>query len=514
MQLTNKQQQVYDDMIKFMNNKKKRELILVGYAGTGKTTLISKFLNDICSSIDDQKPLCKRVVLAAPTHKAVNIAKSKINIVNNDNDKNNKAKKKIEIMTIHRLLNYQNFIDSTNGSRYFAKSLVDPNWSIYDLIIIDECSMLNEQIIVDINSQLEKTPKVKIIYVGDSAQLPPVNEDNSKIFTKDIDKLYLDEIIRTKSIKIMELSQAHRFWIEKNILPSLADYHCDNIIFYDLKDKNKWLTEFSKYHQDNNITSAIILCWTNKSVNEYNNYIRRNKFGSDKLNKYEIGETIIFNDFYYIKIIVEDDKTGEKKEKKIPFHTSEQVKVVSIEESKYVLDQFGKIKSDILPLDIIKFMNESISKLNENMKTFKIYELGIHKLDSNKVYKIKTIHDSTIKEYDKVTDDAMIKIIDIKTSVFKLINDTKSENIAKCDMIAELEKKINSLWKAWHMIMFEPFAQLNYGYAITVHKSQGSTFDNVFIDMNDILANKKITETKKCLYTAITRCAERINILL
>jgi exodeoxyribonuclease-5 len=48
-------------------------------------------------------------------------------------------------------------------------------------------------------------------------------------------------------------------------------------------------------------------------------------------------------------------------------------------------------------------------------------------------------------------------------------------------------------------------AQLNYGYCITVHKSQGSTFSNVYIDIADIFVNKSKDEVLKCLYTAITR---------
>jgi len=500
MDLTAKQQLVYDELIKFVNQKKKRELILVGYAGTGKTTLISKFINDICSN-----NICNKVVLAAPTHKAVNIAKSKINIINNTNDK---SKKKIEIMTIHRLLNYQNFIDSTNGTRYFAKSLVDPNWTIYDLIIIDECSMLNEQLINDINSELQKTPNIKIIYVGDSAQLPPVNEETSKIFDKQIDKLYLDEIIRTKSAKIMELSQSHRFWIEGKAMPELSKYSDDNIIIYPYKYKNIWLKRFLKCHSDKNLTNAIILCWTNKNVNAYNDYIRQKKFGSGTLNKYEIGEIIIFNDFHVIKEINEDNK-----EKKIAFHTSEQVKVNDVKESMHFVDLFGKINSNILNKDVIKIINDGITKMNKQLNSFQIYDLSVTKLDSDKIYNIKTIHKNSTTNYSKLIEFVTEYIMNIKTNAFKYIDSSK-DTINKCELVAELEKKMNSIWKAFHMILSEPFAELNYGYAITVHKSQGSTFDNVFIDLSDILDNQKDIEMKKCLYTAITRSANKINILI
>jgi exodeoxyribonuclease-5 len=158
------------------------EIILIGYAGTGKTTLITKFLGDM---LYDKK--CKRIAIAAPTHKAVNIIKNKL--FNNFKNKD-VINKYIEITTIQRLLNYKNYINS-NGERYFSMGSSEPLWSIYDIIIIDECSMLSDQIIDDIQSIIKK-PKnknVKVIYVGDPAQLPPVNQQSSKIFKENIHKI-------------------------------------------------------------------------------------------------------------------------------------------------------------------------------------------------------------------------------------------------------------------------------------------------------------------------------------
>jgi ATP-dependent exoDNAse (exonuclease V) alpha subunit len=84
----------------------------------------------------------------------------------------------------------------------------------------------------------------------------------------------------------------------------------------------------------------------------------------------------------------------------------------------------------------------------------------------------------------------------------------------KCNYQLELEKKINNLYKNWQNIIIDKFAQLNYGYSITVHKSQGSTFTNVFIDILDILSNNNTEETSKCLYTAITRSSNRLELLI
>lgn len=47
--------------------------------------------------------------------------------------------------------------------------------------------------------------------------------------------------------------------------------------------------------------------------------------------------------------------------------------------------------------------------------------------------------------------------------------------------------------------------KLDYGYATTVHKSQGSGYDYVYVNALDIMRNKKKSEMKRCLYTAVSR---------
>jgi ATP-dependent exoDNAse (exonuclease V) alpha subunit len=84
----------------------------------------------------------------------------------------------------------------------------------------------------------------------------------------------------------------------------------------------------------------------------------------------------------------------------------------------------------------------------------------------------------------------------------------------KTEYLNVIEKKINRIWKEWSSNVIDRFAQLNYGYAITVHKSQGSTFKNVFIDIMDIFSNYKQEERIKCLYTAITRSSQSLDLLV
>ena len=59
----------------------------------------------------------------------------------------------------------------------------------------------------------------------------------------------------------------------------------------------------------------------------------------------------------------------------------------------------------------------------------------------------------------------------------------------------------------------KPFHPLQYAYALTVHRSQGSTFQRVFLDLRNLLRNRKTNERNKLLYTAATRASKQMIVL-
>lgn len=565
--LTFEQKIIYDQLIEFTQNKQMNEILLIGYAGTGKTTLMAKFINDIV-----KKKICKRIVMAAPTHKAVNIAKSKLFPDPNKNyDELNKI---INIMTIHRLLNYQSYIGQ-EGEKFFAKGKINPNWSIYDLIVVDECSMLSNQIINDIKELInkEENSRVKIIYIGDPAQLPPVNQSDSKIFDCNIKKLELDKIIRTSNQMIMELSNSHRKWIfskKEEDIPHVGEYESEDIKLFSLENEEtiKWLDDFVniiktngkniknskieilKNHNDldnglekidnliinsnsndllkdqmnmiDNHNNNIILTWTNKKSNIYNKYIREKIFEKKNLSQWEIGEILIFNNFYRINM---NDPDKPENISIINFYTSEQVKLINIKQKEYNFQLLKfKINNNITPELNDKF-RKYYKKINQLIinETLDIYEMTVQKIidlmeNNNNLnipeYVIFSIYPESQKKLNNIIEKIDKYIIDLKTACYKIINQLKVDNMKKCDFQSEVEKKINKLYKEYQNNIIECFAELNYGYCITVHKSQGSTFKNVFIDINDILTNNDTNETSKCLYTAITRSSKTLKLLI
>ncbi len=593
--LSSEQNKVNKELETFvLNDSVNREILLVGYAGTGKTTLITKFLSDM---IYNKK--CKRIAIAAPTHKAVNIIKNKL--FNNLKEVKS-INKYIEITTIHRLLNYQNYINSS-GERCFAKGKTDPLWKIYDIIIIDECSMLSDQIIDDMQDIIKKlqNKNVKIIYVGDPAQLPPVHQQSSKIFKENIKKLYLEKIIRTNCNDIIEISRSQRKWIitgNDDYMPQLEDNK--NVQLYHNTETEIWLEHFIKNYNKSKGDNSVILTWTNGKCNKYNEYIRKSIFNKSKLNKYEIGELLIFNDYY--KKIINDTS--------INFYTSEQVILHNVKEDVHIFDKIKIVKihfdkcygptgisKNVLSIcsECNNIINKTIDKLNKLLeKPIKVYVLDIKKnvsntsenvndlynkynkkickalsklkmkgiksdsfysaygpeeqeytqnyfsdidkyiieqmkiidmfkdnvinnqkmlfVDSNKslsdIISIITIND--VNTYDDIIKNGYDYLTSLKDRLYKEIDKFNEENMVKCEMISEIENKINRIWKMWTTNVIDIFAHLNYGYCITVHKSQGSTFINSYIDVDDILSNNNKDESLKCLYTAITRASNKI----
>ena len=74
----------------------------------------------------------------------------------------------------------------------------------------------------------------------------------------------------------------------------------------------------------------------------------------------------------------------------------------------------------------------------------------------------------------------------------------------------------NRIWTIYYYRTYIwPFANLAYGYAITCHKSQGSTYEKTFVNISNIVGCKKVSEIvrSKSLYTGITRASKQVNLL-
>lgn len=581
--LTSHQKAGARDMLKFIKREQELSFGLYGYAGTGKTTLITEMIGPLLSL-----GLIKSVAFTAPTNKAVNVIKSKIHetltrlvtercpdvdpeesaTINEQVSRLERTGIRIDFVTIHRLLDYQT--DFTNaGGRTFVKA-GNSRMGDYDLIVVDECSMIPIQVVLDVIEEGKKQMKSfnypKVILVGDPAQLPPVNERVSIVFSDELEdyhrpdlmrlleteaydadgffvgktdndsikarltQLYHDiqgqgnyllrQIVRAKDTKLVGMCTDMRHWVIGDIPhPVPYKFRGNTVMLYKYNKEPKHLTKWLGMYVDKLETHkpedvGIILTWTNHQCDEYNTVVRERLFKKDKLKRFEVGDILMMNDFYNItemKEVIDGDKEKHR------FYTSEQIKVLEVSS---VTKKIGILKSKFSKsaqrIRGSQAMEDKYSRTlnrinNTTEREYRCWKLLVQRLCAQ-------TGSGTEKKYWIYVPkrDAMKKLEADRANSTKVIGELRRfyatsyrQQMSQIDM-----EIIKPLWRLWSTAFDEPFANVNYGYCITVHKSQGSTYHNVYIDLNDIFKNRVDNEAKRCAYTALTRASNGVYILV
>jgi Mimiviridae putative DNA helicase len=595
IQFTEEQKTSLWKMYDFMIDPSANTFCFQGYAGTGKTTTIVELVSYLI-----RNSYIKSVAFTAPTNKAVNVIKNKFrphlrSLVKAMFDKNlddnfcfddeigfmEIKNIKISFLTIHKLLNFKTDY-SVSGNMIFVRdrgnSSLIPE---YELVLIDECSMINMDMIDSIFDEIRQIQnlksrgfkrRAKIMFTGDPAQLPPVNEERSSIFSRSEEDLTFGEYMRIMNFKVTEsvisdvesllrhkynklmndLSQMKSFLLT-NVVRSRLDnvthvcnefrhlvadksYDMDSLsmellkLFKSRRKKQKpgrlsmpgvtmyqyevgesrlqtlWFRRFLKSIKNGD--TAIILTWTNRQTDQYNEVIRRKIFrNKGKIKKFEIGDILMLSEFYALDLgedfvtqrlfTSEQIKVIKTDVKSIPLRGFEMIKTKTYQRMK----QYPKINPELEML--IKYMNDEYCQ----GKSVTSWLMKVHRMgeDEKKSMAIMVVDDKDkdeFKRYKSTTNDL------IRNFANKLLHRYKNGQ-------KSIERSvIKPLWIQWRKIFDEPFASVNYGYSITTHKAQGSSFQDVYVDLNDILQNPREHESHKCAYTATTRTSNELHILI
>ena len=180
MELTKKQEEGLRIAIERYKNKEKYTIIS-GFAGTGKSTLVSF----IISALKQYGVTEEEVVFTSFTGKATQVLQKKGN-------KN--------VSTLHKLL-YDFFPKKEGGFIRKPK----PNLEPYKVVVVDECSMVPKELL-----QTLAKHKIYIICLGDPGQLPPINKNDDNHLL-DNPHIFLDEVMRQAAkSEIIQLSMKIR----------------------------------------------------------------------------------------------------------------------------------------------------------------------------------------------------------------------------------------------------------------------------------------------------------------
>lgn len=513
------QRAAYEKLIHFISKQNKEKLFLLnGPAGSGKTFLIANTLG----SMDN------KVIMTAPTNKALTVLR------------NANPLQKARYKTIHSLLGFQRNIDDMGKIDFDTDnevfdSVLSTTLNGRSIVVIDEASMITKKIFYLIEQMVSSEPNVKVIYIGDSFQLPPVNETTSKVFKSNYMSYTLSKIERAKKQDIIDYGTAIRNGIKP---PKFKD---GSVSYY--KNSDLWIKNYISDYEN-----SIILAYTNKRVNWFNKHIRSLLF--KELRRFNINEKIIFTNFYStgtvsyyssqieyvrkidietlvlspLKIEILRNLKLKHKDKKCyqlkntpslkepcPICYEDEVSTLAETPCGHLFCEecinLWTSKNDHCPMCRMKLVNDEVNinddpvlskyinafiKITSNFKV-KIYLLNDH---------IRVLHDDSKDYYNNNIKRLSALINQLRTHIYKTCK--SSDKDFNKSMLA-------ILWCFYHDNYIDSLSQIDYGYALTIHKSQGSTYENVYFDLQNTMYNK--TDLKQCVYTAITRASHSLKVL-
>ncbi|MGL2967607.1 ATP-dependent DNA helicase [Flavobacterium sp. XGLA_31] len=449
-QPTVKQDVFLQQIAVFLTSTAKDEVfVLKGYAGTGKTTVISTIVNNL-SAIN------KKYVLLAPTGRAAKV------IANYSNK---------PAHTIHKKIYFPK-----KGKGGGVSFVMQPNKHKNTVFIVDESSMIsdvntesklyeNGSLLDDLMMYVYNGENCKLILLGDTAQLPPVQLDVSPAldtdglsmhYNKEVFSIELDEVMRQEeksgilynATGLRELLKEHfitefKFKVKgyKDIV-RLTDG-------FDIQDAIQ--TAYSNY----SIEDTCFIVRSNKRANQYNQQIRAKIL--DKESDLSVGDflMVVKNNYFWLK---ETDEAG------------------------FIAN------GDIIEvLEIFNF---------KELYSFKFAKVKIRMVDypDQKPFETMLLLNTITSESPSLTYD------ESNTLYQEVMKDYEDE---KASYRKFLKVKENPYFNA---------LQVKFSYAITCHKSQGGQWNTVFIEQ-PYLPNGIDVDYVRWLYTAVTRAKDKLYLI-
>ena len=466
-----------------------RMALFEGAAGTGKTFTMSYVL----------KTLSKKYKLAmcSPTHEALSVIRQTLTTAGinfaESPDEYGYGGNNIIIKTIASYLNIKMQRDLENGTESFEEDRKGVTLNC-DILCIDECSMISKELIQMMIKKLGIQFKM-VLFIGDEPQLPSPSdgEEGNGLFQLPF-KYSLTQVVRQKEGSSL-LNVA--WWIRSFILakntvyvPSqlLTEQLHNNFDIFLTRDQN----EFINSYLNNTSTSKYIGTYTNNLTDEYNLYIRNLAvMGYQNLN-YEVYPFRLSLDTIDETDIEKSNRTyiTQDPSEYQEFFVGEYLKAAEINQrNNKVYHQNG---------DIFRIQDLT---LREHIVTIETPGTGLYEQASRQEYSLK---------YWCITDTDG-KIVNVVRREDQLLH---KELISKLYQEAQRTTGKRRFYK--YMSFKEKFTKVNYLFASTLHKLQGKTCEDLYLDVRDLdkyYRNQPLT-VYKLIYVALTRPTSRIHILI
>lgn len=437
-------------MISFLDSPD-RILVLTGYAGVGKTAVMNEFVQYLDSARGQGY-----FKLCAPTHKAKAVLEMATGY---------------RAITLHKLLSLAPKLDIFNldykDLKFYSGGMGDvPNKG---LIIVDEASMVSDQL-YDLLVEYCECNNSKILFIGDVAQIAPVkNGGLSKVFSHAnivrLTKIFRQDKDTALAPILLELRENPISRFETTI-GETGSLFC----FNDTKEfMVNAVNEIKAGIKRNDVNHTKLIAYTNKRVYGFNQCVRRVLFNDNEpYHKFEFltgHENFEYNGKF--------------------FYNSSDYVITDIRKTDRNIPYFMRLPGFDLSL------YDSVDK--ELMNVFIIDPRNIS----------PDILHSLAQQIESVRFEAV--------QAKRWGNRTKSGYLwgRYFDMMKSFATPVPLLFDN-RIIKQQTF---DYGYAITAHRSQGSSYDKVFVDMGNLKLDRDLMELRQLQYVSLSRTKTNAYIL-
>ncbi|MEE1898659.1 AAA family ATPase [Flavobacterium rakeshii] len=446
---TVKQDVFLQKIAEFITNNDNDELfVLKGYAGTGKTTIISTLVNHL-------QEANKKYVLLAPTGRAAKV-------IANYSQK--------PAYTIHKRIYFPK--KASGGAMGFT---MQQNKFKNAIFIVDEASMIsdvaaeskmyeNGSLLDDLISYVYSGQNCKMILIGDTAQLPPVNLDISPALN--IDTLSLNY---QKEVEQIELDEVMRQETDSGILYNATELReiLKSAFFDTFQFKVRGFKDIVRLVDGYDIQDAIESAYSNYSIEDTAFIVRSNKRAN------------LYNQQIRAKILSRESELS----------TGDFLMVVK---NNYFWLNEKSEAGFIANGDII-----------EILEIFRIEELYGFKFARVKVRMVDYAGQppfETVLLLDTITSESPSLTYEESNRLYQEVQkDYEGESNYRKFMKIKTNPHFNAL-------------QVKFSYAITCHKSQGGQWNTVFIEQ-PYLPEGIDRDYIRWLYTAVTRAKDKLYLI-
>lgn len=449
-QPTEGQQAAVGEMVRFLYDPDEAAaFVMRGYAGTGKTSLVSAL-------IQSAEALDIDTLLLAPTGRAAKVLAGY---------SGRKA------FTIHKKI-YQTVTDSS-GAMHMRRAV---NKHKYTLFIVDESSMIGldegygrRSLLEDLVEYVVEGDHCRLMFVGDTAQLPPVGADESPAL--DLDYLQAMVGLKVYSCELTEVVRQQHFsgvllnaTLLRTQIRQLSDGGTPNLPLFDMKDCDDVIRlggadleeVLNREYDAEGVEQVVVVTRSNKRANLFNREIRnRVLFREEEVNAGDY-LMVVKNNYYWLDA-----------ESEIGF---------------------------VANGDIVEVMSV---RNHQELYGFRFVDASLRFVDypDAPVQDCKLLLDTLHSEAPSLTAEESQRL-------FEAVMEDYADLPYKADRLRAVKQ--NPYYNA---------LQIKFSYALTCHKTQGGQWATVIVDQGYLADGMLDREYLRWLYTAVTRTTHRLYLL-